>query len=176
MLSRLEHSALPTNRVAVDDIVRRIVENSNRKTARIVYTSPEKPLYVCVNQVSIEELVTILIDNALKYSTKKSKVQVRLDKKGKKARLQVSNTGKGINPEELPYIFDRFYRTDDSRTGGEMTGFGLGLSLAKKIVEIHKGDLSVSSEPKKLTTFTVLLPLYTTQSKRGPRQRRSPKA
>lgn len=176
LLSRLEHSALPTSRVAIDDIVRRIVENNNRKTSRIIYAPSEKPLYICVHQVSVEELITILVDNALKYSTKKSKVHVKLDKKGKKARLQVSNTGKGISPEELPYIFDRFYRADDSRTGGEMTGFGLGLSLAKKIVEIHKGDLSVSSEPRKQTTFTVLIPLDETHNKRKQRKGSSAKA
>lgn len=160
LLSRLEHSGLATRRVAFDDIVRRSVENHNKKTARIIYKPPERPLYVAAHQVSIEELVTILVDNALKYSPKKSKVDVALRRRGKKARLEVTNTGKGIRPEELPYIFERFFRADESRTNGQTTGFGLGLALAKKIVEVHKGDLSASSEPNKKTTFTVSLPLY----------------
>ncbi len=166
LLSRLEHSALTTRRVAFDDIVRRQAENANRKTQRITYLPPEKPLYIAAHQVSIEELVTLLLDNALKYSPKKSKVEINLKRKGKKARLEIINSGKGINPEELPYIFERFFRGDESRTSGKKTGYGLGLSLAKKIVEVHNGDLSASSQPGKKTTFTVSLPLYSTASSR----------
>ena len=125
------------------------------------------------HQVSLEELVTILVDNALKYSLPKSRVRVTLQKKGKKAKLEVTNTGKGIRPEELPYIFDRFFRADESRTGGEETGFGLGLSLAKKIVEMHEGDLSVSRELNKETTFIVLLPIHEAPAKR--KQKQQPK-
>src|SRR5690606_10154463 len=68
LLSRLEHSALPSGRVAIDDITRRVVENLNRSHSRILYTPPDRPLYSMVHQVSIEELITILTDNALKYS------------------------------------------------------------------------------------------------------------
>jgi signal transduction histidine kinase len=120
--------------------------------------------------VSIEELITILIDNALKYSPAASKIRVNLRRSGKKARFEVINTGRGIKPEDLPHIFDRFYRADESRTSGKKTGFGLGLSLAKKIVELHKGDFSVSSQPGKETIFVVSLPLYEkkTRRKRGP--------
>lgn len=167
LLSRLEHSALATGRVAIDDITRRVVENHNHKKARIVYTPPERPLFITAHQISIEELITILVDNALKYSPASSKVRVSLKRRGKKAKLEVSNTGKGILPEDLPYVFERFYRADESRTGGNQTGFGLGLSLAKKIVEIHKGDLSASSAPDKETVFTVSLPLYEAPQRRG---------
>lgn len=166
LLSRLEHSALAMNRVAFDDIVRRVVENHNQKKPRLAYTPPSKPLYITANHVSVEELITILVDNALKYSPSSSKIQVTLQKKGKKARFQVTNSGKGIAADDLPHIFERFYRVDESRTGGGTAGFGLGLSLAKKIVEIHKGDLSASSEPNKKTTFTVSLPLYEAPPKR----------
>ena len=173
LLSRLEHSAIATGRVAVDDIVRRIVDNANQKQSRIIYTPPDKPLYITAHQVSIDELVTILIDNALKYSPPTSHITVTLKKRGRKARLQVVNSGKGIHADELPYIFERFYRADESRTGGEKTGFGLGLSIAKKIVELHKGDLSVSSHPGKTTTFTVSLPLYESASKRKQKTQQS---
>jgi signal transduction histidine kinase len=172
LLSRLEHSALPTGRVAFDDIVRRIIGRLNRTEPRIIYNPPDKPLYINAHQVSIEELTTILLDNALKYSPPTSKVHVNLDREGKKARLQVINTGKGIRPEELPHIFERFYRADESRTNGKKSGFGLGLSLAKKIVELHKGDFSASSEPGKETIFMVSLPRYEKPSRR---KRRSTK-
>lgn len=167
LLSRLEHSSLPTRRFAMDDIIRRVVESHNRKQNRIEYTPPKKPLYIAAHQVSIEELAAILIDNALKYSKEGTPVSVNLTKKGRKARMDVKNEGKGISPEDLPYIFERFYRADESRTNGNETGFGLGLSLAKKIVEVHKGDLSVSSEPGKVTVFTVSLPLHESPTKKG---------
>lgn len=166
LLSRLDHSAVATGRVAIDDIIRRLSENMNRKEPRIIYIPPDRPLYVIAHQMSVEQLITILLDNALKYSPADSKVHISLKRKGKKARLEVANAGKGISPEELPYIFDRFYRADESRTHGNTTGFGLGLSLAKKIVEVHKGDLSVSSEPGKETTFSVSIPLYEASSRR----------
>ncbi len=160
LLSRLEHSALTTRRLAIDDIIRRSVDHANKHAARIIYTPAPTPLYISAHQVSIEELITILIDNALKYSAPKSKIRITLTRKGRKARFQVSNIGKGIAPEDLPYIFERFFRVDESRTNSNESGYGLGLSLAKKIVEIHKGDLSVTSQPGKQTTFTVSLPLY----------------
>lgn len=170
LLSRLEHSELPTGRVAFDDIVRRLVERFNRVKPRIIYNPPERPLYITAHQVSIEELTTILIDNALKYSPSASKIQVHLSRTGKRARLEVINTGKGIKPEDLPHIFDRFYRVDESRTRNKKPGFGLGLSLAKKIVELHKGDFTASSEPGRKTIFTVTLPLSEKQSRRKRRQ------
>lgn len=165
LLSRLEHGALTTRRLAIDDIVRRLVENTNKRTRRITYIAPEKPLYVTAHQVSIEELITILVDNALKYSPPKSPITIALYTKNRKAHLTVTNTGKGIAPENLPYIFERFFRADEARSDSEESGYGLGLSLAKKIVEIHKGDLTVSSEPGKETSFTVSLPLYSQPKK-----------
>ena len=162
LLSRLEHGALTTSRVAFDDIVRRRAG----KSPRLKYTPPSKPLYITAHPISVEELVTILVDNALKYSPPNSAVGIRLRQKGKKARLEVTNSGKGIPADDLPYIFERFFRVDESRTSGEKNGYGLGLSLAKKIVEVHKGDLSVSSQPNKKTTFSVSLPLYEAPAKR----------
>lgn len=167
-LSRLEYSSLPFTRIALDDIVRRVTERLNKLNHRIAYSAPDKPMYISGNQTSMEELVTILIDNALKYSPSSSKVRVNLRKSSKKAKLEITNTGKGIKPEELPLIFDRFYRADQSRTGGDESGVGLGLPLAERVVELHKGDFSVSSEPGEKTTFTVQIPLdqSSTKSKR----------
>ena len=79
--------------------------------------------------------------------------------------IAVKDDGIGINKKYLPYIFDRFYRIDSSRTyanrgiSSTKSGFGLGLSMAKKIVENHKGNISVSSELTKGTTFIIKLPL-----------------
>ena len=81
------------------------------------------------------------------------------------AGFTISNEGKGIAPESLPYIFDRFYRADTSRTGGDKRGYGLGLSLAKKLVELNSGELTASSGKNQLTTFRVLLPNFRNQAK-----------
>ncbi|MDD3035659.1 MAG: HAMP domain-containing sensor histidine kinase, partial [Candidatus Saccharimonadaceae bacterium] len=67
--------------------------------------------------------------------------------------------GPGIENDKLPHIFERFYRADSSRTNGKNKGYGLGLALAKNIVELHKGRLFVSSTPGEETTFSFLLPL-----------------
>ena len=74
--------------------------------------------------------------------------------------FEVRNSGIGIPAAILPHIFERFYRADPSRTGGKKAGYGLGLSLAKKIVELHEGELAVTSAPGQDTTFRVLLPNF----------------
>jgi len=76
------------------------------------------------------------------------------------AGFEVTNSGAGIPADILPHIFDRFYQADSSRTSGERKGFGLGLALAKELVELHGGELTVSSAPQQDTTFCVLLPIF----------------
>ena len=78
---------------------------------------------------------------------------------GKEIEVTIQDTGVGISPEALPYIFNRFYQVDASRQGGEKHGAGLGLSIAREIVQKHGGTISVRSEPGKGSCFTVLLPL-----------------
>lgn len=101
----------------------------------------------------------ILTDNACKYSPPGSAVSLVLAKKASTAIFTITNEGKGIAEQDIEHIFDRFYRADTSRTKGGKSGYGLGLSLAKKIVEIHGGEISVTSTPKQATTFSVTLPL-----------------
>lgn len=106
----------------------------------------------------IQQLIIILIDNALKYMDRSGKIIVEVKIKGKKIELQVKDTGKGINKDELKKIFNRFYRVDkaSSRKKG---GSGLGLAIAKWIVEGHKGTIEVKSEIDKGTNFKIKLPM-----------------
>ena len=108
----------------------------------------------------LRQLTVILLSNALKYSDAGSVIRVSADRQGKSARLQVSNLGDGIAPEDREKIFDRFYRADASHSR-EVEGHGLGLAIARNIVEIHKGKISVTSDMEEngryRTTFTVLL-------------------
>lgn len=106
----------------------------------------------------LRRLVAILLDNAVKYAGPAGSVRVRLDQ-GERSmvRLTVQNTGVPIPPDRLSHLFERFYRADDSRarTSG---GYGLGLSIAKSIVEGHRGSIRVRSSQAEGTVFTVLLP------------------
>ena len=101
----------------------------------------------------IERLANILIDNAIRHSVGSEEVKVALHHKKNRNILTVSNKGEYIPPEELSRLFDRFYRTDKSRTSST-GGFGLGLSIAKAIADKHKGMLTAASSPDRLTTFT----------------------
>ncbi len=101
----------------------------------------------------IVRLANILLDNAISHSADGSAVNVDLHRKKGRNVLTVTNIGEYIPPEELSRLFDRFYRTDRSRTG-ETGGFGLGLSIAKTIAENHKGTLTASSSPDGTTSFT----------------------
>lgn len=111
------------------------------------------------NEESLEEMMLIFLDNGIKYTPKGGKVTVTTRVAGKHALIEVKDAGIGIAKEDIPHIFDRFYRADQSRSKDEVSGFGLGLSLAKRIIEIHKGSVEVSSVLGRGTTFTIKLPL-----------------
>lgn len=155
-LAQQDYTALPHSRVALNDVVQEVVARYDKTGNRIAVTLSRTPLFIEAHQPSIEELFTILIDNALKYSPSSSLVTINLTSREGKACFEITNSGDGIPTENLPHIFDRFYRANNARTG---SGHGLGLSLAKTIVQLHHGGLSATSALGHATTFTVLLPL-----------------
>jgi heavy metal sensor kinase len=106
---------------------------------------------------SLRRLVWILLDNALKYTPAPGTVRVSLSVASKEAVLEVSDSGIGIAQADLPHIFDRFYRTDPSRS--QVEGSGLGLAIAKWIAEMHHADISVVSTEREGSTFRVTVPL-----------------
>ena len=110
------------------------------------------------NEQRLRRLAGTLIDNACKYVDDGGAVDVSLSRSAKQARLAVRNTGAPISPEDLPHVFDRFYRADKARTGGA-GGHGLGLAIARAIAEEHGGTLTVSSTQAEGTVFTATLPL-----------------
>lgn len=120
--------------------------------------SVEPNLFVQGSQPQLARLVATLADNACKYAAVSSKVTVRLAAKGRFARLSVHNDGSFVSQEDLPHLFDRFYRADKARTG-DASGHGLGLSIARAIAEEHGGTITADSSPESGTTFTVRLPL-----------------
>lgn len=158
-LARLEDKKLTMKKFdvisAVDSAVRSFGIDADRTAIHATKRLPS----IVGNPESITELVIILLDNALKYSPEHSRVELSVHRKSSRIVLTVRNEGMGIAPEDLPHIFSRFYRADSSRSRKGAGGYGVGLSLAKKIVQLHHGELSVSSAPERFTQFTVKLPL-----------------
>ncbi len=118
---------------------------------------PSEPVTAMVDRERIYQVLGILLDNATKYTPAGGSVTVSAARpSGDSVELAVRDTGVGIDPRHLPYIFDRFYRADEARSTG---GSGLGLAIAKQIVERHGGEIAVSSEPGKGSTFAITLPV-----------------
>lgn len=116
------------------------------------------PVFIDGVQGDIERVLGILIDNACKYAEADGRVVVGTKREGKHAVVQVTNTGTPIPSSDLPHIFDRFWRADEARTS-EAGGYGLGLSIARSIVEEHGGTLSAQSSAERGTTFTAKFPI-----------------
>jgi signal transduction histidine kinase len=112
---------------------------------------------------SIEEIFNNLITNAINYSPEGGRVDVTARGLGEYMEIKVSDTGVGIDPEELPKIFDKFYRVKHPKTR-QVMGTGLGLAIVKGVVEAHQGDIEVDSVPGQGTTFRILLPLIAESS------------
>lgn len=110
-----------------------------------------------VRPADYQKVVRTLLDNATKYARPGSVVRVRLVRDARRSRLEVSNHGDVISPEELEHLFDRFYRTDRARQRTSEGGFGLGLAIAKALIESVGGSISATSTERDGTTFTVLL-------------------
>ena len=117
--------------------------------------SLEPNVAASVDASSMQRVVRTLLDNATKYAEKDTVVSVSLTKEGHKAKLAVTNHGEVISQEDLAHLFDRFYRTDRARERSSEGGFGLGLAIAKSLVETAGGRIAASSSEREGTTFTV---------------------
>ena len=112
------------------------------------------PVPVRGDPARLRQLVTNLVDNAIKFTEPGGTVAIRLERAGDRARLGVVDTGVGIPAEHLPHVFERFYQSDPARSVG---GTGLGLSICRWIAEAHGGSIRATSEPGRGSTFAVLL-------------------
>jgi signal transduction histidine kinase len=117
-----------------------------------------KEIFMMGNRTNIEELVSNLISNAIRYSPDGGRIVVRADENKDRVKIVVSDTGLGIPEDEIAHIFDRFFRVKNEKTR-HINGTGLGLAIVKSIVEAHHGSIKVESELGKGTSFSVYFPI-----------------
>ncbi|KJD45447.1 sensor histidine kinase [Paenibacillus terrae] len=146
--------------ITLDSLLRELAEQfkllADTKGVNIL-TELQEPLLLWGDDGRIHQLFTILLDNALKYTPSTGQIKVIGRYQGNSVYISVSDNGSGIAEDELPYVFDRFYRGDKvrSRTEG---GTGLGLSIAQWIVEVHGGSIRIHSETNKGTQVELFFP------------------
>jgi two-component system phosphate regulon sensor histidine kinase PhoR len=155
-------------RGTIESAVEQQLAAAERKGITLTTTLPDRPLRIHHDAPRIGQVVTNLVGNALKFTKRGGVVRVsaRLDDGGG-ARIEVSDTGVGIHPGELPQIFERFYRGSEANEA-RSTGSGLGLAIVKSIVDMHHGTIEVESRVGRGTRFTVTLP-------RDPREAHDPR-
>ena len=160
-LAQLDENELANEPVRVDEIVNEAVQRLSASTSpkQLQFSPNKNSLLVLGDQSSLVEALVTILENAVKYSAKDSPVKVAVDKKDHYARVAVIDRGVGISKIDLPHIFNRFYRADNSRSKLRSSGYGLGLAIAQSIAGAHEGHIDVKSVQGKGTTFYVFLPL-----------------
>jgi signal transduction histidine kinase len=113
---------------------------------------------IFVDPMRIEQVLTNLVSNAIKYGDEHGKIIVQVEQREKEIRIAVTNHGRGIAPDEMPHVFNRFMRSKTTRGSG-VQGLGLGLYITRGVVEAHGGRLWAESTPGETTTFHVALPI-----------------
>jgi len=169
-LTRLEADELKQHFMPVDtsDIVKNAVEQTLKQASQkhIEINNLVVGDLVEGDRDSLVQLLVIIIDNAIKYSHEGNQVNISSQHKGGLSQLIVTDQGIGIKKAALDHVFDRFYRADNSRTKASgVDGFGLGLSIAKMISDLHDGTIIISSSSGKGTTVEVSLPRLPAASK-----------
>lgn len=147
--------------LSLAEVIPRVVEamkaDAEGKNIRIEILHPLSGSIIQADQNSMEGILNNLISNAIKYTPDGGRVTISLDDDDSFVKVSVTDTGIGIKGEDIPRIFDKFYRVKSSDTR-QIVGTGLGLSIVKSIVDAHMGTISVESTEGKGTTFSVLLP------------------
>ncbi|KQU56887.1 hypothetical protein ASG66_21010 [Bacillus sp. Leaf406] len=141
----------------LDKAVLAFKEVANLKGIKLI-ASPPSRLQVLGDEERLYQLFIILLNNAVKYTPAGGSVEICTAKEGGKVRIEIKDTGIGISPDDLPHVFDRFYRGDQARSRG-VEGTGLGLSIAKWITDIHSGSIKIESRPGKGTTIILSFPI-----------------
>lgn len=165
-LTRLEAGELQQRftSVNINDLAetaaRQVAKQAAERKVAIKLDTDQPPIKVRGDHDSLVQLLVILLDNAIKYSPNSASIELTVHSSVDKAMITVIDYGNGMKRETLEHVFDRFYRgEDESRNKSEANGFGLGLSIAKMIADLHGGVLTLASQPGKGTTATFSLPV-----------------
>lgn len=156
-----EHNGLPMGTVSLKSVSQEAIRkiSAAAKTKNINIVSAVQPATLTGNQPALTELFVIFLDNAVKYSKKQKTIRMGSKRTDGHIRIEIADEGIGIDQKDIPHLFDRFYRADKSRTKSDVNGYGLGLSIAKQIIEQHHGSVAVESSINHGTTFTITLPV-----------------
>lgn len=155
---RIYKESVPINPV-IKRITQKFVQAAKESGVYLLFDSmvPDS-LVVEMDEDRIEQVLTNLIDNAIRHTPNEGKVTIRVEQERTFVKISVEDTGTGIPIEDLPYVFERFYKADKSRARGK-SGTGLGLAIAKNMVEAHDGNINVQSIESIGTTFVFNLPI-----------------
>lgn len=163
LVNQAESGMLPLNldRVQLDEVILEVLQQmhvlaGDRK--KLILNEIER-VQISADRDRIKQVFVNLISNAIQYTPNGSTVDVGMRQVENRVQITVSDNGPGISAEDLPHIFDRFYRGEKSRKRGSSSGSGLGLSIARYIVIKHGGSIEVASEEGKGTVFTIHLPI-----------------
>ena len=158
-IARQENTRVETTTVnlhkIVEDVCHKMTPLADEKKISITISVPAD-LQCAVHVDSFSEALITVIDNAIKYTDTGGAVTIAAKDKDNKVELSVVDNGSGIKKSDLPYVFDRFYRSDEARSKQFVQGHGLGLSIAKKRMHDQGGDILVKSQFKKGTTVTLV--------------------
>jgi signal transduction histidine kinase len=149
-------------KLKVRDLVAEAIKNVDARAAKkkIEILVNTNGTTVKGNRDKLIELLVILLDNAIKYSSKNTRVKIIAKENQHQAIIKVIDQGQGIEEKDLPHIFERFYRTDVARGHQDEGGYGLGLAIAQKIVEENNGKIFVASVVNKGSEFKIILPIF----------------
>lgn len=160
-LAHIDHNNLQLEPVSASllatDAMERVTTQAKQRKVKLQLLE-ETGSFILAEKISATEALVTLLDNAIKYAPTGSTVEVTISEKQRHIEFAVTDHGPGIAPNELPHIFERFYRADSSRTKQGADGYGLGLAIAKGIADAHGGSVKVSSSVGKGSTFTLSLP------------------
>lgn len=146
-VEKIQKSSLNLESTAKDAI--KTFSKTDQKRIKIINKNTK--CNICGNYETIRELLTILIDNAIKYSKPKTEIDILIHKNINHPMIEVVNIGESIPKDEIEKIFNRFYKVDKSRNKTNEDSYGLGLSLAKKIIDIHNGEISAKQKDEKIS-------------------------
>ncbi len=171
-LARHEGQVVPQDREKIDlvsllnPLVTEYTNIAQSKGLKLIASLPSKPIYFQGNGELLQQALKNLLNNAFHYTASGHRVDLRLFTRSRHIIIQVEDNGIGIPPEDLPHIFERFYRVDTARSRSVSEGesrqtgnFGLGLSIVQQIIQVHGGEIKVHSVEQQGTTFEIELPI-----------------